>query len=111
MRQIYLDHASATPLLPEAREAMSPFLDEYFASASSLHQGGLRVRDALANARAQFAEFIKAGSPEEIIFTSNGTESANLAIAGAAEAGRRRGITLWPAGSSTPPCSGQWNTS
>jgi cysteine desulfurase len=90
-RQIYLDHVSTTPLLPEAREAMLPFLDEFFASASSLHQGGLRVRDALASARAQFAQLINAGSPEEIIFNSNGTESANLAIKGAAEAGRRRG--------------------
>jgi cysteine desulfurase len=91
MRSVYLDHASTTPLLPEAFEAMRPFLIENFAAASSLHQGGLRARDAIANARAQIATLINADSPEEIIFTSCGTESANLAIKGAVEATRRRG--------------------
>ena len=70
---------------------MRPFLEEIFASASALHQGGLRARDALAHARSQTAQLINASSPDEIIFTSNGTESANLAIKGVAEANRRRG--------------------
>lgn len=91
IRQVYLDHATTTPLLPEALEAMRPFLVEHFASASSLHQGGLRVRDAMAHARTQMAQLINANSPEEIIFTSNGTESANLAVKGAAQAARRHG--------------------
>src|SRR5256885_13525617 len=90
-RQVYLDHATTTPLLAEAREAMIPFLVEDFASAGSMHSGGLRVRDAIGQARAQVAELINAASPEEVIFTSSGTESANLAIKGVAEANRKRG--------------------
>ena len=89
--RVYLDHASTTPLLPEAFEAMRPFLIEHYASASSLHQDGLRARDAMATARMQIAELINASSPEEILFTSGGTESANLAIKGAVESKRRRG--------------------
>ncbi len=70
---------------------MRPFLEQQFASPSSLHEGGLRVRDAMAKARAQVADLVGAASPEEIIFTSSGTESANLAVKGAAQANRRRG--------------------
>jgi cysteine desulfurase len=91
MPRVYLDHQSATPLLPEAFEVMRPFFSEEFGSAGSLHQHGLRARDALAKAREQVAEFINAESPEEIIFTSDGTESANLAVKGAAYANQRRG--------------------
>lgn len=89
--QVYLDHATTTPLLPEVAAAMRPFLEESFASAASLHQGGLVVRDALARARSQLARLINAGSAEEIIFTSNGTEATNLAVMGAAEASQARG--------------------
>src|SRR5213594_4185396 len=70
---------------------MRPFLVEVHASAASLHQGGLRARDAMAKAREQVAELINANSPEEIIFTSGATESANLAIKGAVAASRKRG--------------------
>ena len=91
MPTVYLDHQAATPLLPEALDAMRPFLTEAFGNASSLHQHGLRARDALAKARDQVAAFVNAGSPEEILFTSDGTESANLAIKGVAYASLRRG--------------------
>src|SRR6266545_1377599 len=91
MRRIFLDHQSTTPLLPEAFEAMKPFLAEDFGSPASLHQLGLRARDALATARAQVAALVNAESPDEIIFTSGGTESANLAVKGAAYANQRRG--------------------
>ncbi len=91
MRQVYLDHQSATPVLPEAAEAMLPFLSENFGSPSSLHQHGLRAREAVAAARAQIAALVHAESPEEIIFTSDGTESANLAVKGVAWASQRRG--------------------
>ncbi len=91
MPQIYLDHQAATPLLPEAFEAMRPFFSEAFGSASALHQLGLRARDALARAREQVAAFLNAESPEDILFTSDGTESANLAVKGAAFANQRRG--------------------
>lgn len=91
MRRIYLDHLASTPLLPESFEAMRPFLTSQCASPSALHQGGLLVRDALDHARQQVAELLHAASPEEIIFTSGGTESVNLALQGAARAGERHG--------------------
>src|SRR5213595_1542627 len=91
MRRVYLDHQSSTPVLPEVFEAMKPFFTEAFGSPSSLHRAGLRARDALAKARAQVAGFINAESPDDIIFTAGGTESANLAVKGAAYANQRRG--------------------
>src|SRR5205809_5472161 len=91
MRHVYLDHQTTTPVLPEVFDAMAPFFAESFGSPSSLHRHGLRARDALAKARAQVAAFIHAESPEDIIFTSSGTESANLAIKGTAYANQRRG--------------------
>lgn len=94
MRQVYLDHLSATPLLPEAFEAMKPYFTEAFGNASSLHQHGLRVRDALARARTQLGALINAESAEDIFFTSCGTEAVNLAVKGVAYANRRRGTHI-----------------
>lgn len=94
MRHVYLDHQAATPLLPEAFEAMKPYFTEWFGNASSLHQHGLRVRDALKLARQQAAALINADSEEEIFFTSDGTECANLAIKGVAYANERKGKHL-----------------
>ena len=94
MRSVYLDHQAATPVDPAVFEAMKPFFIEAFGNASSLHQHGLKVRDAIAKARGQVAALINAASPEEIFFTSDGTESANLAIKGAAYANQRRGNHL-----------------
>ncbi|HEX3720794.1 MAG TPA: cysteine desulfurase family protein [Verrucomicrobiae bacterium] len=91
MRHVYLDHQSSTQLLPEAFGAMKPFFAEAFGNPSSLHQYGLRARDAIEEARAQVARFINAESSADIIFTSDGTESANLAIKGTAWANQRRG--------------------
>jgi cysteine desulfurase len=91
MRQVYLDGQSATPVLPEVFAAMRPFFAEAFGNPSSLHQYGLQAREAVAAARAQVAALIQAESPEDIIFTSDGTESANLAVKGAALASQRRG--------------------
>lgn len=91
MPQVFLDHQASTPVLPEVFEAMRPYFTERFGSASSLHRYGLQARDALNRARAQLASFINAESAEEIIFTSGGTESANLAVKGAALAGQRIG--------------------
>lgn len=90
-RQVYLDHQSTTPVLPEVFEAMRPYFTEAFGSPSSLHQHGLHARDALVKAREQVARFINAESPDDIVFTSDGTESANLAIKGVAQANHRRG--------------------
>ena len=91
MRPVFLDHQSTTPVLPEVFEAMRPFFTEHFGNASSLHSHGLRARDVLAMAREQMAAFIGAESAEDILFTSDGTESANLAIKGVAYANQKRG--------------------
>ena len=94
MRHVFLDHQSSTPVLPEVFDAMKPFFTEAFGNPSSLHQHGLRVRDALKTARQQMAALIGADSEEEIFFTSDGTESANLAIKGVAYANERKGKHL-----------------
>ena len=89
--KIYLDHQASTPVLPEVLDAMRPWFAENYGSPSSLHQHGLRARDALQKAREQVAAMINAESPEDIIFTSGATESANLAVKGTAFASQRRG--------------------
>lgn len=94
MRQVYLDHQASTPVLPEVFEAMKPYFIEAFGNPSSLHHHGLRVREALRQARQQMAALVQADSEEEIFFTSDGTESANLAIKGVAYANERRGRHL-----------------
>jgi cysteine desulfurase len=93
-QKIYLDHQASTPVLPEVFEAMRPWFAEAFGSPSSIHQHGLRARDALQKAREQIASFINAESPEDIIFTSGATEAANLAVKGTAFANQRRGKHL-----------------
>lgn len=91
MRQVFLDHQSSTPVLPEVFEAMRPYFTENFGNPSSLHRYGLQVRDALSKARAQFASLINAESADDILFTSGGTEAVNLAIKGVAYANQRKG--------------------
>ena len=81
-------------MLPEVFEAMRPYFTEAFGNPSSLHQQGLRVREAMAKARAQIATLINAESAEDIYFTSDGQESANLAIKGVAYANQRKGNHL-----------------
>ena len=82
---IYLDHNATTPLLPEVVEAMLPYLWEHFGNPSSGHVYGRRAREAVEAARAQVAALIGA-EPQEIVFTSGGTEANNLAIRGATAA-------------------------
>jgi cysteine desulfurase len=91
---IYLDYQAATPVWPEALAAMEPYWRQHFGSTSSLHHFGLEAREALAQARDQFAHFLNAELAEEIIFTSSGTEAANLAIKGYAEANQVLGSHL-----------------
>jgi cysteine desulfurase len=91
LRKVYLDHAATNPLLPEVREAMLPFLGDIFGNPSSLHDWGDPAREAMENARAQVAELIGISEPEEIIFTSSGTESNNFAIKGLAMAQQSKG--------------------
>ena len=78
---IYADHAATTPLMPEALEAMLPFLKENFGNPSSLHGWAKPARKAVDEARAAIARCINA-EPEEIFFTSGGTEADNWAVKG-----------------------------
>src|SRR6476646_2665619 len=87
---IYLDHNATTPLLPEVVDAMLPFLREHFGNPSSTHPYGIRARKAVALAREQVAAAL-ACDPEEILFTSGGTEANNLAIRGVMDALERKG--------------------
>jgi cysteine desulfurase len=87
---IYLDHAATTPLRREALEAMLPYLTEHFGNASSPHAYGRVARAGLDEARERVALAIGAQA-REIVFTSGGSEANNLAVKGAAWAGKARG--------------------
>src|SRR5688572_4929037 len=96
LKRIYLDHSATTPVDPEVVEAMMPFLTSKFGNASSIHHFGQETRAAVDKARHQVASLIKCRT-NEIVFTSGGTESSNLAIQGVLE--------------SSPPQSGHIITS
>lgn len=83
MDRIYLDYAATTPLAPEARAAMEPFLGERFGNASSLHLEGRRAKEAIDEARETLAKALDCLFGE-VVFTSSGTEAVNLAILGTA---------------------------
>ncbi len=80
---LYVDHAATAPVLPEVRTAMAPYLDERFANASSTYAAAREARKGIEEAREVLAAAIGA-RPEEVIFTSGGTEADNLALQGAA---------------------------
>ncbi|MDE1177781.1 MAG: cysteine desulfurase family protein [Edaphobacter sp.] len=81
MHRIYLDANATTPLLPEVFEAMRPFYLEHYGNASSIHQQGQHARAAVDHAREAVARMLHC-RPAEVVFTSGGTESDNLAIFG-----------------------------
>jgi cysteine desulfurase len=89
-RRVYLDNSATTPIDRQVFEAMLPFLTEKFGNASSIHFFGQEARAAVDRARHQVAELINA-RPAEIVFTSGGTESNNLAIRGLIEANEHYG--------------------
>lgn len=90
MSEIYLDHAATTPLRPEVLEAMLPYFNQEFGNPSSVYGAGRRAHQALDQARDTVADLLGAKS-EEIIFTSGGSEAANLAIKGVAWAYQTKG--------------------
>ena len=90
MRKVYLDNAATTPLLPEVRQAMLPFLEGVFGNPSALHDWGDAARQAVDDARAKVAQLIGANAGE-IVFTGSGTESNNFAIKGLALAQQNKG--------------------
>jgi len=82
MERIYMDHAATTPMDPEVLKAMMPYFGRKFGNASSVHGYGQEARKAVEDSRAAVAKTIGA-MPEDIVFTSGGTESDNLALRGA----------------------------
>ena len=92
-RTIYFDYNATTPLDPRVREAMLPFLSDLWGNPSSVHHVGRRARAALDDARDRAAKVLVC-KPSELIFTSGGTESNNLAIFGAARLLKPRGKHL-----------------
>jgi cysteine desulfurase len=84
MNQIYLDHAATTPVHPDVLQVMLPYFTEYFGNPSSIHGYGRKARSAIGQARERIAACINC-TPDEIIFTSGGTESNHLAIKGTIE--------------------------
>ena len=88
---VYLDYNATTPIAPEARAAMAPFLAADFGNASSRHSLGRRARAAVDAAREQVAAAVNA-RPEEVVFTSSGTESNNTIIKGVATLSTRKHV-------------------
>jgi cysteine desulfurase len=86
----YLDHAATSPVLPEVREAMLPFLDDRWGNPSSIYATGREARKGVDEAREKLALAI-GSAPEEVVFTGGGTEADNLAVKGAAWANESKG--------------------
>jgi cysteine desulfurase NifS/selenium donor protein len=88
--KIYLDYNATTPVDKDVVQVMQPYLDRYFGNPSSAHSFGSDAKSAVENARKQVADLINC-RPDEVIFTSGGTESNNFAIKGYAYANEHRG--------------------
>jgi cysteine desulfurase len=93
MKKIYLDYAATTPADTRVVQAMLPYFTDYFGNPSSLHSFGQETKQAVETARQKIASFIGA-KPEEIIFTSGGTESDNTALIGVAHAKKNKGTHI-----------------
>jgi cysteine desulfurase len=90
MKPIYLDYNASTPIDPEVIEEMLPYLRDRFGNPSSSHLYGRQAKDGIEEARRHIAELINAKT-DEMVFTSGGTESNNIALCGAAFANRKKG--------------------
>ena len=89
-RRVYVDNSATTPVDPEVVSAMLPYLTEKFGNASSIHHFGQEARAGVDKARHQVASLINS-RPNEVVFTSGGTEANNLAVRGLVEANRKYG--------------------
>lgn len=101
MNPIYLDYNATTPIDPEVAKVMKPFLGELFGNPSSTHKFGVVTKQAVKIARQQVAELIDC-KPDEIVFTSGGTESNNFALKGVAFANKRKGNHIITSGIEHP---------
>ncbi|MCF8223557.1 MAG: selenide, water dikinase SelD [Bacteroidales bacterium] len=90
MEPVYLDYNATTPVAPEVAEAMRPYIDKFFGNPSSLHSFGTATKIAVENSRRQVAGLLDC-DPDEIVFTSGGTESNNYAIKGIAFGHKKKG--------------------
>jgi cysteine desulfurase len=90
VKRTYIDYAATTPAHPEVVKAMQPYFSEVFGNPSSIHSYGIEARSAVDEARGKVAAMLSA-RPEEIVFTSGGTESDNFAIKGIAYANEKKG--------------------
>ena len=88
--RIYMDHSATTPVAPEVLQAMLPYFSDVFGNASSIHSFGRKARETLEESRERVSHLLNA-DPEEIVFTSGGTESDNLALRGIARKNRNQG--------------------
>ena len=91
MKRVYLDNAATTSLSPQVLEVMLPCMTEVFGNPSSIHSFGREGRKIIEASRKQVAAALHAAAPQEIYFTSGGSESDNWAIKGAALAQRSKG--------------------
>lgn len=89
-RAVYLDHSATTPVDARVLEAMLPYLSDFYGNASSAHSFGRRTEQAVEDSRESIARILNC-KPQEIVFTSGGTESDNLALRGVAWARRKQG--------------------
>jgi cysteine desulfurase len=92
-QNVYLDFNASTPIAPEVAEAMRPFLSQHFGNPSSQHWAGIPAKEAVEHARQQVADLLLC-RPDEIVFTSGGSESNNHAIKGVFFALRNRGTHI-----------------
>ncbi|MFH2034334.1 MAG: cysteine desulfurase NifS [Candidatus Margulisiibacteriota bacterium] len=90
MRKVYLDNAATTPTHPKVAEAMQPYYSKIFGNPSSFHSFGQEAKKAVEDAREKLAALL-GSQPEEIVFTSGGTESDNTALEGVAYALEKKG--------------------
>lgn len=91
LRKVYMDHGAGMPLDSRVFEAMKPYFMEYYGNPSSSHSSGNSAKEALAASREKVAQLVAAENSREVIFTSGGTESNNLAIKGVAYHNREKG--------------------
>ncbi len=91
MRHVYMDHAASTPVDPQVLESMQPYFSQRYGNPSSLYNLGNEARRALEDSRAKIVALIGAKRPEEVFFTSGGTESNNLAVKGVAQRNKDKG--------------------